>query len=144
MKQVPRHPSRQRLDKFCEAKFLWYDASHTNFVRHKALADVRRSSMVDASRNLSGREHSMMVVKILLVSLASFLVNIPLGIWRERTKKFSWQWFVAIHASIPFIIALRMGLRLHPVAIPINIAAAVVGQFVGGSLSRRNMEEKCR
>ncbi|MBI3319078.1 MAG: hypothetical protein HYZ89_00605 [Candidatus Omnitrophica bacterium] len=70
-------------------------------------------------------------MKILLVSLISFLVNIPLGKWREHTRKFSWQWFLAIHASIPLIIALRIGLKLHPLAIPVNIAAAVAGQFVG-------------
>lgn len=73
-----------------------------------------------------------MATKILLVSLLSFLINIPLGMWREQTRKFSWQWFVAIHASIPFIIALRVWLALHPLAIPINIAAAVAGQIVGG------------
>lgn len=73
-----------------------------------------------------------MAFKILLISILCFLVNIPLGVWRERTKKFSLQWIVAIHASIPLIIALRIGLHLHPVAIPINIAAAVLGQFVSG------------
>lgn len=73
-----------------------------------------------------------MVLKILLVSVVSFLINIPLGMWRERTRKFSWQWFLAVHASIPLIIVLRIGLKLHPLAIPINIAAAVLGQLVGG------------
>jgi len=73
-----------------------------------------------------------MALKIFLVSVICFLVNIPLGVWRERTRKFSWQWIVAIHASIPLIIALRIGLKLHPIAIPINIAAAVLGQLVGG------------
>ena len=73
-----------------------------------------------------------MALKIFLVSVICFLVNIPLGVWREHTRKFSWQWFVAVHASIPFIIALRIGLKLHPIAIPINIAAAVLGQLVGG------------
>jgi len=72
-----------------------------------------------------------MAFKIFLVSLICFVVNIPLGVWRERTKKFSWQWIVAIHASIPLIIALRIGLKLHPIAIPINIAAAVAGQLLG-------------
>ena len=73
-----------------------------------------------------------MALKIFLVSVVCFLVNIPLGVWREHTRKFSWQWIVAIHASIPLIIALRIGLKLHPIAIPINIAAAVLGQLVGG------------
>lgn len=73
-----------------------------------------------------------MILKIFLVSALCFLINVPLGRWREHTRKFSWQWFVAIHASIPLIIALRMWLHLHPIAIPFNIAAAVLGQLVGG------------
>ena len=72
-----------------------------------------------------------MALKIALVSLICLVVNIPLGIWRERTKKFSWQWILAIHASIPLIIALRIWLQLHPIAIPLNIAAAVFGQVLG-------------
>ena len=70
--------------------------------------------------------------KILAVSLVCLLVNIPMGRMRERCKKFSWQWILWVHASIPLIIALRIALKLHPIAIPINIAAAVAGQFIGG------------
>jgi len=73
-----------------------------------------------------------MVIRIVLISLLCFAVNIPLGARRERSRKFSWQWMLWIHASIPFIIALRIWLHLHPAAIPINIAAAVLGQLVGG------------
>ena len=78
-----------------------------------------------------------MLLKILFVSVVCFLVNVPLGRWREHTRKFSWQWFVAVHASIPFIIALRIGLHLPLLAIPINIATAVLGQLVGGRFGKR-------
>ena len=78
-----------------------------------------------------------MAWKILVVSVLCFLVNIPLGVWREHTKKFSWQWILAIHASIPLIIALRIGLKLHPLAIPINIAAAVLGQAIGAAPEKK-------
>ncbi len=81
-----------------------------------------------------------MAWKILLVSVLCFLVNIPLGVWREHTKKFSWQWILAIHASIPLIIALRIGLKLHPLAIPINIAAAVLGQLVGAGKEKKKRQ----
>ena len=81
-----------------------------------------------------------MALKILAVSLLCFLVNIPLGVWRERTKKFSWQWIVAIHASIPLIIALRIGLHLHLIAIPINIAAAILGQAVGARSEKKKRQ----
>ena len=74
-----------------------------------------------------------MWLKILLVSLVCFLVNIPLGMMRERSKKFSLAWIFWVHASIPLIIALRIGLHLHLIAIPINIAAAILGQIVGAA-----------
>ena len=78
-----------------------------------------------------------MWLKILAVSIICLLVNIPMGRRRERCKKFSWQWIFWIHASIPLIIALRIGLNLHPIAIPINIAAAIAGQIIGSRAARR-------
>jgi hypothetical protein len=78
-----------------------------------------------------------MWLKIVLVSLACLLVNVPMGRMRERCRKFSLAWIFWIHASIPLIIALRIWLKLHPVAIPINIAAAVLGQYVGGLPEKR-------
>lgn len=78
-----------------------------------------------------------MWLKILSVSLVCLLANIPMGRMRERCRKFSWQWLFWIHASIPFIIALRIWLQLHPVAIPINIAAAVLGQVIGGAPEKK-------
>lgn len=77
-----------------------------------------------------------MAAKIALVSVLCLLLNVPLGMWREHTKKFSWQWLLAIHASIPVIIWLRISLHLHPAAIPINITAAVIGQLIGSRWER--------
>lgn len=73
-----------------------------------------------------------MWLKLLLVAAVCLLVNIPMGRMRERSRKFSWQWIAWIHASIPFIIALRIWLQLPWIAIPLNIAAAVLGQLLGG------------
>ena len=78
-----------------------------------------------------------MWIQILLVSLACLLVNIPLGRMRERSKKFSLQWIFWIHASIPLIIFLRIWLQLHWVAIPINIASAVLGQVIGAAPEKK-------
>ena len=75
--------------------------------------------------------------KIALVSILCLLVNIPLGMMRERSRKFSIQWILWVHASIPLIVALRIGLHLHWIAIPINIAAAVLGQFIGGAPEKK-------
>ena len=86
---------------------------------------------------LTSYHNTTMWGKILAVSLLSLLVNIPMGMMRERSRKFSIQWILWVHASIPLIIALRIGLKLHPVAIPINIAAAVLGQFIGGGPEKK-------
>ena len=78
-----------------------------------------------------------MWLKILLISVVCLLVNIPMGMMRERSRKFSLQWMLWVHASIPLIIALRIGLHLHWIAIPINIASAVLGQFIGGAPEKK-------
>ena len=78
-----------------------------------------------------------MGLKILLVSVVCLLVNIPLGMMRERSRKFSLQWILWVHASIPLIVLLRIALHLHPIAIPINITAAVLGQFIGGAPEKK-------
>ena len=85
-----------------------------------------------------------MALKIVLVSLICLLVNIPMGMMRERCRKFSWQWILWVHASIPLIVALRIGLKLHSLAIPINIAAAVFGQFIGGLPEKKRKSSRAR
>jgi hypothetical protein len=70
-----------------------------------------------------------------MVSAFSFAANVPLGNYRQHhTTPFSWQWWVAIHASVPAIIVVRRALGLGAMAIPFNIAAAVAGQYVGGQI----------
>jgi hypothetical protein len=67
------------------------------------------------------------------LTLFSFICNLPLGRWRSTVKKFSLSWFLAVHLSIPLIIFLRLKLGLSAWDIPLNLAAAVAGQFVGGT-----------
>jgi len=73
-------------------------------------------------------------MSILIVSLSSYLINVPLGMWRERYKKFSLPWFVILHLSVPVIIALRIYLKANPWFIPLFIALAVSGQLTGKKL----------
>ena len=73
----------------------------------------------------------------LSVSVFSFLINIPLGIWRERYKRFSFPWFVIVHLSVPFIIALRIHLQANRYFIPLFIALAIAGQAVGNGWKGR-------
>jgi len=66
----------------------------------------------------------------------ALLANIPLGYLRQRTLRFSWQWFLYIHASIPLIILLRVWLDFSWRWIPLTLGCAVLGQFAGGRLLR--------
>jgi hypothetical protein len=78
-----------------------------------------------------------MWAKVLAVSVVCLLVNIPMGRMRERARRFSLAWIFWIHASIPLIIALRVWLQLPWFAIPINIAAAILGQAIGAAPEKK-------
>ena len=69
-----------------------------------------------------------------LIAIFVFLLNLPFGYWRSRTKRFSWQWILAVHSPVPLVIALRLysGLGWQPVTYPLLIGAFFLGQFAGG------------
>lgn len=67
----------------------------------------------------------------------ALLANIPLGYLREASRRYSLHWFVYIHLSIPFILAVRVGYGFGWPAIPPTILFAVAGQLLGGRLQRR-------
>lgn len=70
---------------------------------------------------------------IFIVGLAAFILNLPLGRWRAKVRKFSLPWFVAVHLSIPLIVLLRFETGLSYTVVPVTITFAVLGQMVGGS-----------
>lgn len=47
-------------------------------------------------------------MKLFIVAILVFIINIPFGYWRANVQRFSVQWFLAIHIPVPFIIGLRM------------------------------------
>ncbi|KAK1300428.1 hypothetical protein QJS10_CPB13g00648 [Acorus calamus] len=63
--------------------------------------------------------------KMLSIGLLGMAANIPLGIWREHTKKFSPSWFVAVHAAVPFIAMLRKSVLMPKTAMAFTIAASI-------------------
>jgi len=75
-------------------------------------------------------------MKLWLVAMIVFVLNVPFGYWRARTKKFSPQWFLSIHIPVPFVIAFRVfaGLGWRLVTFPILIGAFFSGQFIGGRI----------
>ena len=74
-----------------------------------------------------------------IVAGAILLVNVPFGFWRAGVRKFSFAWFVAVHAPVPIAIGLRfaVGLGFRLATLPIFIAAYFAGQMLGGRLRRR-------
>ncbi len=76
-------------------------------------------------------------MKVAIVALLVFLVNIPFGIWRAKQVKKSPKWFLAIHLPIPIVIFLRiysgMGFQLY--TYPIMITAFFLGQYLGGKIN---------
>ena len=76
------------------------------------------------------------------VAAAVFALNVPCGIYRARVKKFSVPWFVAVHAPVPLVVALRIGagIGFSPVNIPVLIAAYFAGQFLGGRIGQRRLQ----
>lgn len=75
-------------------------------------------------------------VKILSIGLLGMVANVPLGIWHEHTVKFSLQWFVAIHAAVPFIAMLRKSVNMPKAAMVFTIAASILGQMIGSRAER--------
>jgi len=75
-------------------------------------------------------------LKLTALLLFALLANLPLGFLREGSPRYSLRWFVYIHLSIPFIIALRIWEGFSWKVIPLTLACAVLGQFLGGRLRR--------
>lgn len=72
-------------------------------------------------------------VRILLVALLIFIVNVPFGILRSKVKKFSFRWFLYIHLPIPLVVLFRIkfdiGFAFY--TYPIMIGAFFLGQLFG-------------
>ena len=74
-----------------------------------------------------------------LALLATFLVNVPFGWWRAGTRKFSPAWFVAVHAAVPVVVAVRAALDLpfRWAVFPLFVVAYFAGQTAGARLRVR-------
>lgn len=78
--------------------------------------------------------------RVLAVGLLGMALNVPLGIWREHTEKFSPAWFTAVHASVPFIAMLRKAVHMPKYVMAYTIAASILGQVIGSRAERKRME----
>ncbi|KAI3917306.1 hypothetical protein MKW98_027225 [Papaver atlanticum] len=80
--------------------------------------------------------------KMMGIALMGVAANITLGVWREHTMKFSLSWFVAVHADVPFIAMLRKSVLMPKTAMPITIAASILGQVIGSRAERIRIKEE--
>ncbi|XP_065871084.1 uncharacterized protein [Euphorbia lathyris] len=78
--------------------------------------------------------------KVLVIGMLGMAANVPLGIWREHTEKFSPSWFVAVHAAVPFIGMLRKSVLMPKSAMAFTIAASILGQVIGSRAERYRMK----
>jgi hypothetical protein len=71
-----------------------------------------------------------------VVALDILLVNLPFGFWRAGTRKFSLQWFLAVHVPVPFVVGIRFlaGFGLNLTTFPVFIFAYFTGQYIGGKI----------
>ncbi|XP_042490773.1 uncharacterized protein LOC122070650 [Macadamia integrifolia] len=79
--------------------------------------------------------------KILVIGVLGMAANVPLGIWREHTRKFSPSWFVAVHAAVPFIAMLRKSILMPKTAMAFTVAASVLGQVIGSRAERIRLKK---
>ena len=78
-------------------------------------------------------------VKLATLGAGTSLLNVPFGMWREHTRKFSPEWFLAVHATIPFVAMTRQGIGMPKTVIFLTIGSAILGQALGARLERQRL-----
>jgi hypothetical protein len=75
-------------------------------------------------------------IKILLLGLTVFLINIPFGYWRANTKSRSIEWLATIHIPVIIIIFIRFQFDIDFTIISVltNIFSFISGQYIGMKL----------
>lgn len=84
--------------------------------------------------NVLSRTHLVLEPLAYAVAIATTcVINVPFGYWRAGVRKFSPAWFVAVHAAVPMVIALRfaLGLPFRWAVFPLFVAAYFGGQTLG-------------
>lgn len=104
---------------------------------------VKARAALAATKPVRELRPQALPIKLLAVGGVTAAVNVPCGMWREHCEKFSGAWFVAVHASIPFIAMLRKAVIMPKYAILFTIATAIAGQAMGAKLERRRMGRRC-
>lgn len=78
-------------------------------------------------------------IKLLAIGAFTGAANLPSGASRVHVRKFSPEWFLAVHATIPFIAMLRKAVVMPKWAIAWTVACAVIGQVMGARMERMRL-----
>jgi hypothetical protein len=77
---------------------------------------------------------TFVAMKLALISILTFILNLPFGYWRTNVRKFSLEWVLAIHIPVILVILERVfsGLGFALITYPVLIGSFFLGQFIGG------------
>ena len=75
-------------------------------------------------------------MNIFFLTLFTLIINIPFGYWRANVRRFSLQFFLAIHIPVALIILYRFlsGTGFEPVTLLFTIPAFFLGQLSGSKI----------
>jgi hypothetical protein len=73
---------------------------------------------------------------VFIISVFAFMLNMPFGYVRKHARKYSFKWFVCIHAPVPMIIIARITTHTSYRFIPLFILLSVAGQVLGGKIRK--------
>ena len=77
-------------------------------------------------------------MKILVLGLLYFLVNLPFGYLRAGVPKKSRKWFLYIHLPIPLVVCLRIFVfKVTWKWMPLLVICYALGQWLGGRLRQK-------
>lgn len=81
------------------------------------------------------------MTNLIILLILTFIINLPFGYWRGGVKKFSWQWFVAIHLPVVFLYFMRtyMNVERTWITLPIMVLFFFSGQLVGKKWRQRKI-----
>jgi hypothetical protein len=75
-------------------------------------------------------------MNIYLLALIVFLINIPFGYWRANVRRYSLQFFLAIHIPVLLIILLRIlsSTGFEITTLFYTVPAFFLGQYAGSKI----------
>jgi hypothetical protein len=79
-------------------------------------------------------------IRSLALASVAISFNIPCGMLREHTKKFSPQWILAVHATIPFVAMLRKAVMMPAWGLGLTVLGSIAGQHVGSVLEKKRLD----